>query len=112
MLASTRLVVTLAFLGLLLSLVGCSTPCDRYCDNTADYIQHCLDNASQGQWEAASWSTWGGYGSADEYAADCKEDFASQVSGSATPDVVESICEDESNNYADLLERGICAELP
>jgi len=112
MLPSTRLVAILATLGLLLALAGCSSPCDNYCDNSADYIEYCLDLASQGEWESASWATWGGYSGPDDYSADCKADFASQLSGSATPDVVESTCEDESNNYADLLERELCAELP
>ena len=101
----------------ILGLAGCSAPCERYCETSADYIEYCLENGSQGEWAAASWSVWGSFSSKDDYISDCKADMESQLAGAATTcrsddDALPCTCEDEANIFADLTGRGLCAELP
>jgi hypothetical protein len=93
---------------------GCQASCDRWCDNTADYIEYCMANASQGEWSTIaageSWGAWG-FSSKDEYASGCKEDMGARLGGDDT-DALESTCEDEANRFGELFERGTCAEVP
>ncbi len=95
-------------------LVGCASPCDRYCDNAADYIEFCLENGTQGAWQAANdgggWTTWG-VSSRDEYNDNCKSDLSDQLAGEHG-DSIEGACEDDANQYFEWVERETCIDLP
>ncbi len=95
-------------------LVGCGAPCDNYCDATADYIEYCLENGSQDAGTAAAAAGWQNWGVADKdaYAGDCKEDVSSQAAASDDSQGFEEFCTDDANRYAQLSERGFCADLP
>ena len=101
------------------ALVGCAAPCDRYCSQSAEYIDFCLTNGSQAEWQSAGiaggdgWGNWG-VGNKDEYVGDCQTDFDSQLSGveGEDRDGLEGLCEDDANRYAQLVERGQCTDLP
>ncbi len=36
------------------ALTGCASPCEQYCDSSADYIEYCLENGTQGPWTTAA----------------------------------------------------------
>ncbi len=98
----------------LLAVAGCASPCDRYCDSAADYIEFCLENGTQDVWTVAAagggWSNWGA-SDRDQYATDCKEDMDSQL-GTADSDTLSGACEDDANQYSEWEERGACVDLP
>ena len=101
----------LAFVGLTFA-TGCSDPCDTYCENTADYIEFCLETGSQEAWQdAGDWTVWGAT-SRDDYALNCQIDLREGVPGMENSDAVLGACEDDANRYLELTERGLCADLP
>jgi hypothetical protein len=95
------------------ALSGCSTPCDAFCDASANYIEFCLENGSQGDWRAANdglgWGVWNASEKTD-YVSSCQTDFDSQLA--AANDVVESECTDLANQYQENADRGFCVDLP
>lgn len=97
----------------LVALTGCATPCDSYCDASANYIEFCLENSSQGDWVAANangaWAIWNA-SEKSEYISTCQTDFASQVE--AGGDVIESECTDLANRFQENADRGFCVDLP
>ncbi len=109
----TRILRLVALAVTILALAGCAAPCDAYCDASANYIEFCLENGSQGDWQAANdrggWTVWNVSEKA-EYVETCKVDFASQLA--AGNDVVESNCTDLANQYQENADRGFCVELP
>ncbi len=105
-----RLVVLLVAIG---GLTGCSTPCDAFCDSSANYIEFCLENGSQGNWRAASdaggWSLWNA-SEKDEYVSTCQSDFDGQLASGN--EIIESECTDFANRYQENADRGFCTDLP
>ena len=100
-----------ALFGLLFA-TGCTAPCDRYCSETANYIEFCLASGSQGEWlSAGDWSTWGA-ADKDSYIASCQEDLDGQLAGAEDSAPITAACEDDANRYLELFERGLCADLP
>lgn len=101
-----------------LALSGCTPPCEQWCGATADYVEFCLEFGTTDAWiaakagESAGWGTWAA-ASHDEYASSCKEDMAAQVTGAGDhADALERTCEDESAQYAEWADHGVCSELP
>ena len=109
--SSQLLIPALGLLGLLF-VTGCAAPCERYCNQTADYIEFCLDSGSQGQWlDAGDWTTWGA-ADKDAYLASCQEDLDGQLAGAEDSAPIAAACEDDANRYLELFERGLCADVP
>lgn len=90
---------------------GCSAPCERYCEATADYISYCLENGSQGEWVAADWSHWGDFSGAEEFITNCNDDLSLQRTDD-NEDVLNGNCTDQANSYTEMADRGLCADLP
>jgi hypothetical protein len=95
-------------------LAGCAPPCNSLCDTQAEYIEFCLVNGSQADWTslaAGGGFAVYGYSDADEFVAGCQEDFTSQLTGPHA-DIVEAECTDEDNRVAQLVDRGLCGDVP
>lgn len=96
------------------ALTGCASPCEQYCDSSADYIEYCLENGTQGPWTTAAASggfeVWGS-SSRDEYADSCKEDMAAQLQAHDA-DTYNGACTDDTNQFTEWVERGTCIDLP
>ncbi|MCP4867446.1 MAG: hypothetical protein GY898_01845 [Proteobacteria bacterium] len=96
------------------ALTGCAAPCDQYCDTSADYIEYCLENGTQGPWTTAAASggfeVWG-TSSRDEYADACKDDMKNQLSAHDA-DTLTGACTDDANQFTEWVERGTCIDLP
>ena len=109
--SSSILFPTITLFGLLF-ITACAPPCERFCDVTADYIEFCLENGSQGEWtNAGDWSTWGATDK-DAYLASCHEDLDGQLAGAEDTSPIAAACEDDANRYLELTERGLCADVP
>ncbi len=105
---------TFFLFALLTSLVlatGCSSPCEDYCEATADYISYCLENGSQGEWVAAEWSHWGNFSGPEEFVTHCNEDLTAQLS-EGNEEAILGNCNDQANSYTEMAARGLCADLP
>ena len=109
---SLRLSLSLLALVGLAFATGCAAPCDSYCETTADYIEFCLESGSQAEWQGASdWTTWAA-ADKDEYVTSCQADLATQLEGAQSSAAISRGCEDDTNRYLELTERGLCADLP
>lgn len=107
-----RLPLSLLTVAGLVFATGCTAPCDSYCETTGDYIEFCLESGSQPEWQDASgWTTWAA-ADKDEYVASCQADLAIQLDGAQSSAAISRGCEDDSNRYLELTERGLCADLP
>ena len=108
-----RLLRLVALMFTLAALTGCASPCDSYCDAAANYIEFCLENGSQGDWQSANdrggWTVWN-VSEKDEYVSTCQSDFSSQLASGN--DVIESECTDLANRYQENADRGFCVDLP
>jgi len=97
-----------------LTLAGCASPCDLYCDSAADYIEYCLENGTQGPWttaaESGGFEVWNASGR-DEYADSCKDNMDEQLAGS-NADTLTGACTDDANQFIEWVERGTCIDLP
>lgn len=109
-----RLSLIAVVFGATLASAGCAPACDRYCNVTAAYIEHCLAEGTQAEWIAARESgfAYWGYSDATEYEAGCKTDFDAQLGAAEDSSVLTQACEDEANEFALLEDRAQCSELP
>ncbi len=111
MLMLRKTLFLLAFLSSGFVVIGCSAPCESYCEATAGYISYCLENGSQGEWVAADWSHWGDFTGPDQFITNCNEDLEAQIA-SGDEDVLLGNCTDQANSYTEMSDRGLCADLP